>query len=328
MNPNKNLEVESIDIKIEDLETEINSNEHDSFSEETVISPVTTKGANITSRVKNELVLGTDCGNIYYICSATGQVIYKLAITTVPLTSLLFDKGFNEFIYMCIGSLDKVFKIYDYNRRKLVKALPLDDQVNCMCAMWGYIFIGCKNGTLVRYSIEKSKFEFGEKHIGLSIIVIKAVQEGSHKMLIVGYKGASIYIRCAMSSAYLRHFSREAIPRTVGSLILENNLLYCETAQQGILVFSFHTGKLVKKISPENLKEISSIKIVNSHIFTSCYNGKVYVYNLEKQSNVAILEGPRGIISMEILHNQVILGTSTKKLISIPIPNSINVYSK
>ncbi|XP_030764768.1 uncharacterized protein LOC115889002 [Sitophilus oryzae] len=278
----------------------------------------------VIQRLKEELVIGTDCGNIFCICLATGEIIYTLKITTVTLTSMLFIKGLNGFMYMYIGSFDRVLRVYDYYNRQLLKSFALDDQVSCMDAMWGYIFMGCKAGTLVRYCIEKRKIESTEKNVGLCTMVIKATQEGPRKVLVVGYRGAPIYLRCAMSGLFLRYFSSDAISPTVYSLILENNFLYCGTPQQSILVFSFHNGNLVNKISSENLRGISCMNIYNSHLFAGCYNGNVYVYNLNTQSNVAIMEGPGGgIISMEVLHNQVIVGTLTKQFTSIPIPNSV-----
>lgn len=91
---------------------------------------------------------------MYAISLETGTFTHTFDITYVPITSLLFDKGYNDFVYMYVGSYDMVLKSFDFHNRTLIKACQIDDKISCMDSMWGYIFLGCLQGSLMRYSIQ------------------------------------------------------------------------------------------------------------------------------------------------------------------------------
>lgn len=92
--------------------------------------------------------------------------------------------------------------------------------------------------------------EFEEKKMGSDVLVVKAAQEGPRRILLVGHRNAPIYVRDAMSGLCLRSFSNEAITPTVYSIVINGSSLYCGTAKDNILVFSFHVSDFYKLILP------------------------------------------------------------------------------
>ncbi|KAF7283927.1 hypothetical protein GWI33_022755 [Rhynchophorus ferrugineus] len=292
--------------------------------EDILTLPIVKNKVSVIERVKQELVIGTESGEVCVISLETGAFTHTFNITSVPITSLLFDRGYNDFVFMYVGSYDMVLKSYDFHNRKLLKACRIDDKISCMDSMWGYIFLGCLQGSLMSYSIQKRKIDLNEKHLGSSIMVIKAAWEGARKVLIIGCKQAPVHMRCAVTGLYLRNFSNDAISPTVYSMILDKTHLYCGTASNSILVFSFYDGKLVNNISGEDYNGISCMKMYNGYLFAGCYTGSVCVYNLNTKQHVAALKGPGGgILSMEVFNNQIVVGTLSNEFCSIPIPYEI-----
>lgn len=81
-----------------------------------------------------------------------------------------------------------------------------------------------------------------EKQTDSEILSLKAAQEGPRCILIVGHRNAAIDVRDAFSGWFLRQFSNDAIIPTVYSLVVHKSYVYCGTAKDNILVFSFHVS--------------------------------------------------------------------------------------
>lgn len=83
--------------------------------------------------------------------------------------------------------------------------------------------------------------EFEERISDSSIFVLKAAQEGARKVLLVGSRNVPVTVRDAMSGLHLRTMI-DFINPTVYCLILENNMVYCGTSNNDLLVFRFHVS--------------------------------------------------------------------------------------
>ncbi|ERL84030.1 hypothetical protein D910_01349, partial [Dendroctonus ponderosae] len=254
---------------------------------------------------ENYLLLATDAGNIVYVTLHDSCLKYTLDVTQTPITSMQFVKSLNDFIYMYVGCLDTVLRICDFRGRKILQGIPICDEIMCMDYMWDYLFMGCRNGSLIRFSSKKFRVEFEEKNTGSDILVVKAAQEGPRRILLVGHRNAPIYVRDAMSGLCLRNFSNEAIVPTVYSIIIKGSSLYCGTAKDNILVFSFHEGKLINSIIADRAKGISCMKIKYNRLYVGCYNGSIYIYDLDGIKLITKLYGPGGSIQcMAVLDTQ------------------------
>ncbi|XP_066257436.1 uncharacterized protein [Euwallacea similis] len=273
--------------------------------------------------VANELVLGTDTGYVHFVSLRDGTKIESIEASDCTVTSLKYVKRVGGFNHMYIGSLNGVVRVFDLKRRKLLVTSYIHDQIRCMDSAWHYVFLGCKNGSLVRLGCKSLEIEF-EEQTGKEILVIKASQEGPRQVLLIGHRNAPIFVRDAFSGLFLRQFSDDAIAPTVYSLTLHKSHIYCGTSKDNVLVFSFHDGKLIKRIVADKFKGVTCMIVRKNFLFVGCYNGFVYVYNLDNNQLEATLTGSGGSITcMQVLTKQVIVGTLAGKIKSIPFPNNL-----
>ncbi|XP_066152121.1 uncharacterized protein [Euwallacea fornicatus] len=301
----------------EDIKSEVDLEEKIlSFSD--ITDKITTIEA-----VANELVLGTDSGYVHFVSLRDGTKIESIEASDCTVTSLKYVRRVGGFNHMYIGSLNGVVRVFDLERRKLLVTSYIHDQIRCMDSAWHYVFLGCKNGSLVRLGCKSLEIEF-EEQTGKEILVIKASQEGPRQVLLIGHRNAPIFVRDAFSGLFLRQFSDDAIAPTVYSLTLHKSNIYCGTSKDDILVFSFHDGKLIRRIVADKFKGVTCMMVRKNFLFVGCYNGFVYVYNLDNNQLEATLMGSGGSITcMQVLTKQVIVGTLAGKIKSIPFPNHL-----
>lgn len=271
---------------------------------------------------EDKLVAGTESGKIYIFSLIDASCLNIIQITTVPISCLHYTKLDHSKPYMFIGSFGSHLKVYNFYSITLLQDIVIEDSIQCMDQKWGYLFLGCMKGSILRYSIKKGIVEYEEKFDSNPIFVLRATQEGARKVLIIGSRNSSVLVRDAMNGLHLR--TLDTMCPTVYSLILDKHYVYCGTTSYDILKFNFHNGKLRERYKATNSKGIGCMKIIGKCLFASCHNGEVYVYNVESNTFVGNLKGPGGvIISMEVLENQVIVGTMSFKFSSIPIPSYI-----
>ncbi|XP_028136743.1 uncharacterized protein LOC114331374 [Diabrotica virgifera virgifera] len=275
---------------------------------------------------EDKLVAGAESGKVFFFNLKDSKCTNVLEVTTVPITCLHYTKDANGKPYLFIGHYGSSLKVYNFYSTSLLCDIQLDDSIQCIDENWGYLFLGCLRSTIARYSMKKNNLEYEEIFDGYPVFALWATQEGARMVLLVGSRNSAVVIRDAMSGLHLRTMENIIAP-TVYSMIMERNLVFCGTTSHNILVFNFHNGKLLHTYNATNSKGIRCMKIVGRCLFASCYNGKVYVFNLEDNRHIATLEGPGGIIiSMEVLSNQVIMGTMSCKFSSILIPEHILRY--
>lgn len=104
----------------------------------------------------SELLAATDTGKIY--CFNLKSPVPPHIISSsnnAAITSLqIFSSKEGEIL--CVGSLDATLKFYTYPDKKLKKHVQLEEKVQCMELMWGYIFMGSDRGHITRYNSEVS----------------------------------------------------------------------------------------------------------------------------------------------------------------------------
>ncbi|XP_057659377.1 uncharacterized protein LOC130895839 [Diorhabda carinulata] len=272
---------------------------------------------------EDKLVAGTESGKIYIFSLSDASCLNEIQITTVPISCLHFTKlEEHSKPYMFIGSFGSYLKVYNFYSINLLQDIFIEDSIQCMEPKWEYLFLGCLRGTLMRYSIKKRIVEYEEKFDLNPIFVLRATQEGARKVLLIGSRNSSVLIRDAMSGLHLR--TLDTMCPTVYCIVLDKHFVYCGTTSHDILKFNFHNGEIHERYKATNSKGIGCMKIVGKCLFASCHNGDVYVYNVENNKLTGKLNGPGGvIISMEVLENQVVVGTMSCKFSSIPIPSNI-----
>ncbi|CAG9766239.1 unnamed protein product [Ceutorhynchus assimilis] len=283
--------------------------------------------------IDNQLVMGTKSGSVIFASKKDGTIQHTIDVTHQSITSIAFNStGHNQRTLMYVGSLDMVLRIYDVKTKEKLGEDGVSDQVRCMDSKWGFVFIGCKDGNLLRYWSEKSKVDFELYSLNLEIFSLKATEEGARRVLIVGHRGAEVFVRDAMFGLFLRSFSFDK--PTVYSMEFNGatGYLYCGTAHDNVLVYDFNRGNLLQVFAANDSDQppgISCLKLFKNFLFVGCYNGFVYVFNILTGEKIATLPGPGGgIICMQLLSQQVILSTLNHEFSAVILPENISLNDK
>ncbi|XP_969558.3 uncharacterized protein LOC658052 [Tribolium castaneum] len=273
--------------------------------------------------IDDVLLAASESGRIFYINTQTGATEATLQVSQTPITCLCHIKTPSNESHLLVGSFEPWLRVYHYTTRLLITISNIFECVQCLEYAWMCIFIGTTNGSLKRYSPKQRLIEFEDRISEEAVLVLKATKEGARRVLLVGSRNAPVCVRDAMSGLRLRTLG-DCVTPTVYSLLLENNMVYCGTMSHDILVFGFHNGFLVHKHEATNSKGICCMKVVKNLLYASCYNGKIYVYNVKSHKYVGMIEGPGGVIlSMEVFKNMLIVGTMSHNFKSLLIPDYI-----
>lgn len=98
--------------------------------------------------------MATESGEIYIYNITTGTREATVKVTKLPITSLVFKKFRDSKPYLFVGSCESSLKVYNLYSTFLLRSFYLEDSVQCMDEKWGYLFLGCLRGTIIRYSIK------------------------------------------------------------------------------------------------------------------------------------------------------------------------------
>lgn len=103
--------------------------------------------------IDSELLAGTESGKIHCYNLKSFTPPYTIPCSNAAITSvgLISHKDGDT---LCVGALDATLKLYSYPGKKLKKHVQLEENVQCMDTMWGYVFMGSCRGHLTRYSTE------------------------------------------------------------------------------------------------------------------------------------------------------------------------------
>lgn len=197
-------------------------------------------------------------GKIHCFDLKSGALSYIIQSSNMAITSLCFLKN-KEGDILCVGSLDATLKLYNYSDKRMKKHVQLEDKVQCMETMWGYIFMGSDKGHLTRYNAEvrlqnsvkcrkykigylqKNRREFHQKISDSNVLVIKATMEGARRVLLVALKQSPVCVRDAMSGLLMRNMEAPFSP-SVYTILLDKNYVYCGTSKHDILVYNFYVS--------------------------------------------------------------------------------------
>lgn len=107
--------------------------------------------------VGTELLAATDTGKIHCFNLSAETPPQTISSSNAAITSLCVISNKEEADTLCVGALDATLKLYNLSDRKLKQHVQLEEKVQCMESMWGYIFMGSDKGHLTRYSTDVSK---------------------------------------------------------------------------------------------------------------------------------------------------------------------------
>lgn len=87
-----------------------------------------------------------------------GSILHRLDVSSRPVTCIQFLK--KDYTHFFVGCLEPALRLYDFDTKNLSKIHRISDEIRCMDSMWDYVFMGGKNGYLIRYGCKVLSFEF------------------------------------------------------------------------------------------------------------------------------------------------------------------------
>ncbi|XP_050292784.1 uncharacterized protein LOC126733509 [Anthonomus grandis grandis] len=276
------------------------------------------------SKTSNILVMGTESGKVLMVNLETNRIERTLAVFEGPVTGFSIVR--KRFLY--VGTATKQLNVYSIAKGDLIESQLMSNPILCMSQAHGWIFIGCKNGSIVKFwTRSRGVSQEHTSESRLDILAIIASREGPRKILIVGQRRGPIVIRDAESMLHLRNFydQQEVVSSTVYAMEFYNGKLYCGTATDDILQFEFHNAQLQHRLKASESKGITCMRLLHNILFAGCSNGSVYAYNtLDTPELLRVLEGPGGSInSLAVLPKHIVISTLARKLAYIEIPSDV-----
>ncbi|XP_071629906.1 uncharacterized protein [Temnothorax longispinosus] len=275
---------------------------------------------------KNSFLAASEDSKIYRYSQTSNEILniykgHKSAVTCLYICKSDITGVNKELMYS--GSLDGTLRCYDISSGELIKnPAQINSPIQCMDQAWGIIFIGTKSGHVSRFQIKTSAtkgstISFSDK----SVLALKATNEGPRKILIVASRNQPIAIRDALNGLFLRTISGQK-NHTVYSLLRHNNLIYCGTSSRSINVFDFTTGE--QAIQYDAGVGIVCMRLYKHLLFAGCYDGNIYVFNINNHKLVCSIHGPGNmLLSIEVVNNKIIAGSKDKRLHSWEMPTQV-----
>ncbi|XP_071568615.1 uncharacterized protein [Temnothorax nylanderi] len=275
---------------------------------------------------ENSFLAASEDSKIYRYSQTSNGILniykgHKSAVTCLYICKSDITGVNKELMYS--GSLDGTLRCYDITSGELIKnPAQINSPIQCMDQAWGIIFVGTKSGHVSRFQIKTgaikgSTISFSDK----SVLALKATNEGPRKILIVASRNQPIAIRDALNGLFLRTISGQK-NHTVYSLLRHNNLVYCGTSSRSINVFDFTTGE--QAIQYDAGVGIVCMRLYKHLLFAGCYDGNIYVFNINNHKLVCSIHGPGNmLLSIEVVNNKIIAGSKDKRLHSWEMPTQV-----
>lgn len=254
----------------------------------------------------------------------TGEIVTTLRGHTAGINSIILYRK-----WVITGSCDNTIRCFSAETDKQLYCTEIGCPVQSMDERNGFLYAGTKFGFVFIYSLQKESFISVGEPLNLTdcnILAIKAAKEGARNIIIVAARGQPITVRDASSGLLLRTFTWCATVYCL-QLFRESPLVYCGTNSKSVVVTDFTTGE--SKFDCNTGKGVVQIIFAHGLMFTACYDGNVYVYDVQAETLVACIPVCKQmLLCMDILKNKIIVSTSGSEVKSIPFPGIVKRYIK
>lgn len=113
---------------------------------------------------EDKLIAASESGKIYICRLSDGKFVQIFSLQTpVPITSMLVIKEGFCATNLYIGTFRDYLQVHSFDSYQFLKSIYVEATVACMDNRWGFIFIGCQEGWLQRYSIEVSNLPINSR---------------------------------------------------------------------------------------------------------------------------------------------------------------------
>lgn len=274
------------------------------------------------------------CGKFCYAGNRDGELL-KYFVNTGEIVTILkgHKAGINSIVlyrkWVITGSCDNTVRCFSAETDKQLHCNDIGCPVQSLDERNGFLYAGTKFGNVFIFSLQKELFQSVGEPLNLTdcnILAIKAAKEGARNVIIVAARGQPITVRDASSGLLLRSFSWCATVYCL-QLFRESPMVYCGTNSKSVVVTDFTTGET--KFECNTGRGVMQIIFSYGLMFTACYDGNVYVYDVQGETLVTrISVCKQMLLCMDILKYKIIVSTSASEVKIIPFPGVVKRYIK
>lgn len=274
------------------------------------------------------------CGKFCYAGNRDGELLKYFVNTGEIVTTLKGHKaGINSIVLyrklVITGSCDNTIRCFSVETDKQLHFNDIGCPVQSLDERNGFLYAGTKFGNVFIFSLQKESFQSVGEPLNLTdcnILAIKAAKEGARNVIIVAARGQPVTVRDASSGLLLRSFSWCATVYCL-QLFRESPLVYCGTNSKSVVVTDFTTGET--KFECNTGRGVVQIIFSYGLMFTACYDGNVYVYDVQAETLVTrITVCKQMLLCMDVLKYKIIVSTSASEVKVIPFPGVVKRYIK
>jgi hypothetical protein len=108
----------------------------------------------VIKTIDNTMLAASESGNIFFINARDGAITATLHVSDCPITALsTWTTPKTKKLHLLVGSFETQMREYLYDNLTLLRMINLGEFVQCLEPAWSCVFIGTKNGSLMRYSL-------------------------------------------------------------------------------------------------------------------------------------------------------------------------------
>uniref|UniRef100_A0A1B6FRB4 Uncharacterized protein n=1 Tax=Cuerna arida TaxID=1464854 RepID=A0A1B6FRB4_9HEMI len=278
----------------------------------------------------NMVVVGTKEG---YLIGFSALTLKQRFCKEIHSDSIICQQKIRD--YLLTGSADSTICILTMAKKqsKKISVLPIPETAPVMCleCKFNHVYGGTKNGFMVVYrfvikatqTIEIKKVNI-KKLTNSSIVALRAVKVESELLVIVASRGEQITIRNAYTGEVIRTFDWCDTVYCL-KLLKKSTSVYCGTNTKSVKVVDYVTGENVHDCQVG--RAVVKIEFHRNVMFTACYDGKVYFYDIKNLKLIASLVVSKGIIvNMVLFKEKMFVVDNRKELHAVPFPEELKLH--
>lgn len=263
------------------------------------------------------MVCAAECGKLFKYLLKSGKCVGIFTSHTEICNSFIYCE--REGSLYTASSDGKCYRV-KYKSFEAVSSKDFNEALQVIEKSKYALYIGAKSGNIFKLKFDLS----GESEqlccIDALILCMKASKEGSRHILIVSSRSNPIQIRDANDGLLLRTLTNELANVSIYDMLIEGSTIYCGSNLHEIFAIDFTTGALKSKRSMSGAGAIC-VKLHNDHLIAACYDGNIYIFNINSDDDAVNIAGPsKMLLTMDLWDNKIIASTkdTTLKIMNIP----------
>lgn len=202
------------------------------------------------------------------------------------------------------GSSDQTVRCYSLKTQEFEQQFSLSDRVLCLHSRWKTLYAGLANGTVVTFNLKTNKhMDVFNCHGPRAVSCLASLQEGAHKILLVGSYDSTISVREAKYGVLLR--TLQGHTKSVLCMKVVNDLVFSGSSDHSVYAHNIHTGELVQTFKGHS-HAVTVVAVLGKMMVTACLDKLVRVYDIQTQNQVQVYGGHKDMVLCMTVHKNMI----------------------